>query len=69
MSLKDDERLNWHFIPKERTGVTLKEMNAEQRALALGLLATGLSSQGYAKATNIMSLENILAELEGAVAE
>jgi hypothetical protein len=65
LSLKDDERLNWHFIPKDRTGVTLKEMNAEQRALALALLATGLSSQGYAKATNIMSLENILAELEG----
>lgn len=62
---KDDERLNWHFIPKERKGLTLKEMEPAQRELALALLATGLSHQGYAKATNIMSLENVLAALEG----
>lgn len=62
---KDDERLNWHFIPKERKGLTLKEMSAEQRQLALALLASGLSRQGYQKATNIMSLESILAEMEG----
>lgn len=62
---KSDERSNWAFIPKDRTGLTLKEMSAEQQSLALALLATGLSRHGYAKATNIMSLESILAELEG----
>ena len=63
--LSSDERLNWHFVPKERNGITLKDMTPEQRQLALALLASGLSSHGYQKATNIMSLENILAEMEG----
>jgi Protein of unknown function (DUF3500) len=63
---KSDERENWHYIPKDRKGLTVKEMTPPQRALAFGLLAAGLSHQGYAKATNIMSLESVLAELEGA---
>jgi hypothetical protein len=65
-ALTDAERMNWHFVPKDRKGVTLKEMNDEQRSRALALLATGMSDHGFAKATNIMSLESILAELEGA---
>jgi hypothetical protein len=63
---KNEERFNWHFIPKERKGLTLKEMTAAQRPLAHALLRTGLSVRGYNKATNIMSLEPILFELEGA---
>jgi hypothetical protein len=62
---KDDERLNWHFVPKDRKGSTLREMNAEQKDAALRLLATGLSHRGYEQATNIMSLESVLADLEG----
>ena len=62
---KSDERENWHFIPRDRKGLAVKEMNAAQRAAAFALLAAGLSHQGYAKATNIMSLESVLAELEG----
>jgi hypothetical protein len=63
---KADERFNWHFIPKERKGLTLKEMTEPQRKLALALLHSGLSDLGFSKATNIMSLEPILFELEGA---
>ena len=63
---KSDARLDWHFIPKERKGLPLKEMTEVQRPLALALLASGLSRQGYAIATNIMSLEPVLAEQEGA---
>src|SRR5262249_22995071 len=62
---KNDERENWHFIPKERKGLTVKEMTADQRKLAHALLRTGLSPHGYDKATNVMSVENVLAELEG----
>jgi hypothetical protein len=62
---KADERLNWHYIPKDRLGLTLREMSAEQRQLAHALLLTGYSDHGYAKATNIISLELILQELEG----
>jgi hypothetical protein len=62
--LKDDERLNWHFIPKARKGLPLKEMTPPQRHLAQGLLSTALSQRGYMKASTIMSLEQILADIE-----
>jgi hypothetical protein len=61
---KSDERSNWIFVPKVRKGVTIKEMNPQQRNLAFALLHSGLSDSGYSKATNIMSLEGILKELE-----
>ncbi|MGI8602621.1 MAG: DUF3500 domain-containing protein [Verrucomicrobiales bacterium] len=64
--LDADERLNWHFIPKERNGLSLKEMTPAQRHLAYALLGSGLSSDGFTKATTIMSLEQILRELENA---
>jgi len=63
--LKDDERQNWHFIPKARNGLPIKDMTEDQRKLAMKLLRSGLSDHGYGKATNIMSLETILRELEG----
>jgi hypothetical protein len=63
--LKDDERQNWHFIPKARKGLTIKEMTAEQRQFAMKLLRSGLSNHGYGTASTIMSLETILKELEG----
>ena len=62
--LTNDERQNWHFIPKPRKGLPFKEMSSGQRALAHALLSTGLSHRGYFKATTIMSLEEILKELE-----
>jgi Protein of unknown function (DUF3500) len=60
----DDERMNWHFIPKERKGLTLGEMNPYQKHLASALLAAGLSQTGYIKAVTIMSLEEVLKLLE-----
>lgn len=59
-----DERTNWHFIPRTRKGLPIKEMTQEQRLLAQALLATGLSHRGYSKAVSIMSLEAVLAILE-----
>ncbi|HEX5175766.1 MAG TPA: DUF3500 domain-containing protein [Chthoniobacteraceae bacterium] len=61
---KDGERTNWHFIPRARKGLPIKEMTQEQRLLAHALLASGLSHRGYGKAVSIMSLETVLAELE-----
>jgi hypothetical protein len=60
-----DHRLDWHFVPKDRKGTTLKEMTPEQRHLTTALLAASLSSQGLMKVSGIMSLEAILAALEG----
>ena len=39
-----DERLNWHFIPKDkRKGLQVKHMDAEQRKLAHALLSGAVS--------------------------
>jgi hypothetical protein len=56
----NEERLNWHFIPRERKGLSYRVMTKEQRPLALALLSASLSQQGFMKATSIMSLEEIL---------
>lgn len=58
------ERLDWHFIPRPRKGLPIKEMRSEQRALAFGLIESGLAGSGYLKATTIMSLEAVLKEME-----
>ena len=63
--MKDPERLNWHFVPRARKGLPVKEMSPEQRRLADTLLLTGLSEMGFKKAATIMSLEAILREMEG----
>lgn len=59
-----DERMNWHFIPKERKGLPLREMSPHQKHLASALLAAGLSQTGYIKAVTIMSLEDVLKIME-----
>jgi hypothetical protein len=60
----DEERFDWHFIPKARKGLPFKEMNSAQQKLAHALLCSGLSQRGYAKATTIMSLDEVLRVLE-----
>lgn len=62
--LDDAERKNWHFIPRPRLGLPIKEMTQEQRLMAHALLSCGLSSQGLSKAFTVMSLEAVLAEIE-----
>jgi hypothetical protein len=59
-----EERMNWHFIPKERKGLPLREMTPYQKHLASALLAAGLSQTGYIKAVTIMSLEDVLKIME-----
>jgi len=58
------ERFNWHWIPRERNGLPIKALAPDQRALAFGLLDTGLSTKGVIKATTIMSYEAILRDQE-----
>jgi hypothetical protein len=63
-TFQEDERLNWHYIPKERKGLPLLEMTMPQKALAHALLSAGLSQQGYIKAVTIMSLDDVLRIME-----
>jgi hypothetical protein len=60
----DDERMNWHFIPKERKGLPLRDMSGYQKHLASALLSAGLSQTGYIKAVTIMSLDDVLRIIE-----
>lgn len=64
MQLADPERKNWHFVPRDRKGLSLKEMTPAQRLLANSLLVSGLSHSGYSKALGIMSLDEVLAGIE-----
>lgn len=58
------ERVNWHYIPRERKGLSIKAMSEPQRALARALLKTGLSDDGYQKAETIQNLEAVMREME-----
>jgi hypothetical protein len=60
-----EDRTTWNYVPIERKGVSLKVMDESQRRAAMGLLRTGLSERGYAKAEAIRALEDVLLEMEG----
>ncbi|MBK9711311.1 MAG: DUF3500 domain-containing protein [Kouleothrix sp.] len=62
---EDEQRFDWHFLPRSRKGLPLKELDARQRQLAHDLLKTGLSQRGYLKATNVIALEAVLRALSG----
>jgi hypothetical protein len=61
----EEERLNWHFVPRERRGLPMGRMTAEQQGLARALLATGLGPRGMRKAEDIIALELVLREMGG----
>jgi len=45
-AMDHDHRLDWHFIPKERKGTTLKDMTPQQRHLTTALLAASRRPSG-----------------------
>jgi hypothetical protein len=59
-----EERFNWHFVPRERKGITWHDLNPAQQKLAQAFLASGLSNRGFQQVETIMSLEDILKEIE-----
>lgn len=59
------ERYDWHYTPRERSGLPLKAMTDQQQQAARHLMQTTLSQTGYQKTIDIMRLENILREIEG----
>lgn len=63
-AVDDDERMNFHFIPRERKGVSLKELDDAGKARAHALLKTGLGQRGYLAATTIIELEHVLRAME-----
>lgn len=64
----DTSRLSWHFLPSTmypREGITLKELNEEQKIVFFKMLQRFLSESGYNKTKRIIDLENVLVELGG----
>jgi hypothetical protein len=59
------ERGDWHYAPRRRNGLALREMDGRQRSAAYTLLGSTLSPRGDAKARAIMALEEVLGEIEG----
>lgn len=60
----DEQRLDWHFIPRARKGIPFKELDPVQRLLGNALLGAGLGQRGLIRAATIMSLDAILREIE-----
>lgn len=65
MDFTSGERHNWHFIPRARKGIPLKDLDEPKRKLVQALLDAGLSEIGARRAREVMQLEGILREIEG----
>jgi hypothetical protein len=65
VAFNSGERLNWDFVPRERQGVSIKEMSSEERRAALALLKSSLSAGGFTKADAILRLEEVLFAVSG----
>ncbi|MBI2710492.1 MAG: DUF3500 domain-containing protein [Actinobacteria bacterium] len=61
----DGERQRWFYTPTDHGGLALATMRPRQQQLAMRLLATVLSEPGYATATAIRALEDLLDRREG----
>jgi hypothetical protein len=57
-------RSDWHFVPRERRGLALADLDQEQRGWLKRWLATALSARGVARVDGVIELESVLRELE-----
>lgn len=65
LSFEDATRTTWHFLPAtmwKRPGISLKELNNEQKKSLFQLLRSYLSETGHSKVLKIIDLENVLLE-------
>lgn len=63
-ALEAPERLDWHFVPRERPGVKLGELGEGARTAFASLLDAGLSARGVERVEGVIELERLLRELE-----
>ena len=60
----DGERMYWYYPPINRHGLALRDMDQNQRGLAMSLLETGLTPRSFEQAKQIMEHEDVLGPLE-----
>lgn len=58
------ERFDWHFVPRQRNGLTFHHMTAQQKAAALALIRASLGEPGVKRTEAIFELENVLRDVE-----
>ncbi len=58
-------RLDWHYIPRSRQGLTLGEMKPAQRDAAQALFASVLNEHGLQAIENVRIVEGVLGEQQG----
>ncbi len=59
------DRTDWSYYPGQRKGVSLADMNLEEKKAFQRLLRSGLSQEGYLKVNGVIHLEEILGNLSG----
>jgi len=57
------QREDWHYVPRGRPGVALRQMSPAQAAAVWDLLGTLLSPRGREQVRELLRLESILGEL------
>lgn len=60
----DAERRDWHYVPRDRHGLSIGALNDEQRKALRKLLRTALSQRGLETVDQIIELETVLRALE-----
>ncbi len=61
---RSDERENWGFVPRERKGLPIEDLDEKQIELVRFLLRSALSEPGLVKVDTIIALEALLGEIE-----
>jgi hypothetical protein len=67
IAFESGNRLDWHYIPRSRQGLTLGEMKPAQRDAAQALFASVLNERGLQAIENVRIVEGVLREQQGIV--
>ena len=65
IAFESDNRLDWHYIPRCRSGLTLREMKPAQADAARALFATVLNEQGLKLLDGLLLVEGVLHAQQG----
>jgi hypothetical protein len=65
IAFESDNRLDWHYIPRNRPGLSLGEMRANQAETARALFASVLNQRGLELLDGVRLLEGVLREQQG----
>ena len=65
IAFEADNRVDWHYIPRNRSGLSLGEMTPAQAAAVRALFATVLNDEGLKLLDGVRLLEGVLREQQG----